>query len=444
MIEKIKVISVTSDVGIGGTARQLYTIDRYLNKDYFEHIILCFHTEDTSRLSFFKDSQIYVMSSPEEMADYINKSDAFLVYCHRHGKNEPKYDEIAKRLSPEKVLIELNTFSAKDNGDFGQRINKIVFVSQTNLLKYCVQNNLPFDFNKLKTVYALVDAENFLTKVPTAQELADYRKKLGLDGYYVVGRIARAVMGKWDNRLMLFWQRLSRADKKIKFLIYGVPDSKKKKLTDLGLADNLIILPPTVNDRELVCFYSAIDVLVHASPVGECSCANIAEAMLFKKPIVVTSTPFPKRTYYRSHTNDNGQVEQIENGKNGFVVKSVLAMVEAVLHLKKESTLSQSMGELNQQEVIDRYNATVGIRTLEKIFIEGLKDRQIELSPELQTYDESLKFYPAEAEIRQWFKEYYHRLEKLYGPKRDSCLTKLILFYWRRLATIKRIVFRKV
>ncbi|MEI6288238.1 MAG: glycosyltransferase family 4 protein [bacterium] len=426
MIQKIKIASLAGELGIGGTARQIVTIDKYLNKDFFDHYIILLKSGDNERIKFLESKNIIWVSDVKEIPDELAKNQIDVLYIHRHGRNQPEHDSLAEKLPQNLAVLELNTFSAFDPGFFNQRCDKHIFVSRTNVLKYLVQNNLKFDFDKYKVVHALIDSENFLSHLPGEEELSLFKKKYDLNGFFVVGRIARPVMGKWDEKTITFWKKICQSRSDIKFLIYGVPEERKQDLINAGRKENLIILEPTYNDKELALFYSSLDVLLQLSPIGECSCGTIAEAMLFKKPIIASSTPFPRFALGKTHTRDNGQIEQIENGINGYVIKNAEATAKAVLNLSSNQALAQKMGAKNNSEVLEKYDVKVGIKTLEKIFIESVVEKNIGISEEIVRYYDSLSFYPSEADVKFWFKEYYLRLKKIFCPEcRDSMQDKI-------------------
>ena len=411
MLQKIRIASLAGDFGIGGTARQIVTIDKYLNSDFFEHYIVIWQSQDNSRVRFIDNKNVIEVSSTQELINALRSNKIDILYVHRHGRNQPEHDGLARDLPDDIILIELNTFSAFDRGYFSQRCDKHIFVSQTNVLKYLVQNKLDFDFAKHKVVYALVDSESFLKNDPDEAELQAFKKRHGLENRFVIGRIARDSMTKWDDKTIIFWKKACKNNPNVKFIIYGVPEQKKRQLTEAGIKENLIIMDPTTNDRELALFYSSLDVLVHLSPIGECSSATIAEAMLFKKPIVTTTTPFPRHVLGRSHTRDNGQIEQIKNGVNGYIVKSAAAMAQAVLSLMGNQAIKLEMGERNCKEVMEKYDANIGIKTLEKAFIESMMEKKADLSEQLSRYYGSISFYPSQDGIASWLNDYYSKLD---------------------------------
>ena len=440
MIDKIRVASLTNDMGPGGTARQITTVDKYLNKDIFEHFIISFSSLNDVWSKFLDKQNVFYISNPKEIAEMLSKNSISLVYAHRHGKNEPAYDKIAEVISDDIGIVELNTFSVLDSGSYGVKCDKRIFVSKTNVVKYCKQNNINFDYKKHKVVYCLVNTSNFASKSPTNLELEEYKNQLGIKDCPVIGRIARPVIEKWDDEMLVMWKKLSKINPRVKFLIYGVPESKKKALQSAGNRKNLIMLELTDSDKKLGLFYSAIDIYIHDSQIGECFGGTTVEAMLFKKPAVVMSTPFPRRAFGISHTRDNGLVEQIKNGENGYVVKNGTAMARAIADLLQKPELIKKMGMNNYNDVKNRYDVSIGIKTLEKIFIETVIDKNIALSERILNYYNSLKFYPNENDVRNWFKEYYLRLDDVYGKEyHNSVFENALIFclrYKRKAGTL--------
>ena len=231
MFNKIKIASLANDLGIGGTARQIITIDKYLDKDIFEHYIISLNSKDNARAKFLSNKNIFFVEKPEDVARILEQEKINILYCHRHGRNQPEHDEVAKNLPPHIPLLELNTFSARDSGFFGKRCDKHIFVSMTNILKYVKQNSLKFDFRRLKVVYALIDSDNYKSHIDQ-KEIDEYRKKYDLDGYFVIGRLARPVMGKWDDKMIIFWKKICKLNPKVKFLIYGVPEERRQLIRE--------------------------------------------------------------------------------------------------------------------------------------------------------------------------------------------------------------------
>lgn len=447
MINKIKICSVVSDLGIGGTARQLVTVDKFLNKEIFEHYIVSIGSGDKTRAKFIENKNIFFVGSVEEAVEKIRVNNVGVVYFQRHGRNEKTHDELAVVIPKNILVVELNTFSAFDKGVFGRRCDIHIFVSCVNVLKYIKQNDLIFDFDSQKVVYGLVDSESFKKNAPTEEEVNEFKKKYKLLNHFVVGRLARPTLSKWDERTPIFWKRLNKQNPDVKFVIYGVPPERKDRLLKSGNPENLTILEPTSSDKELALFYSSIDALVHLSPIGECNCGAIAEAMLFGKPVVVTTTPFPGNAHGKTHTRDNGQLEQIKNGENGFVVKSAQAMAKAVNYLSEQEAIARHMGEVNRVEIEKKYDVSIGIKTIEKIFIDGLKNKGSSMSKEILDYGNTLKYYPDKEVIQRWFAEYYERLNDVYKTNGFNIFDNfqyVFFIFLRRIKSLYSIIQAKI
>ena len=439
MSDKILIASLVNDFGLGGTPRQIVTVDTYLNKDIFEHIVIGLDSNDNARRKHFGRDNVFSCQTPEEVVGVLRAHNIDILHAHRHGRNEPSHDRIASLWGPDHIFMDLNIFSAYDPGVFGQYCQRHIFPSCTNVLKYCIQNNISFDADKHHVLYTLFDSAHFATYTCGSAERALYRQTRGIpESAFVVGRLARPVMEKWDDEMLLMWKKLSRSNRDIYFIALGVPDSRKKRLQAIGDSRRLVMLEPTTSDQDLALFYSSIDVLAHASPIGECSSGTLMEAMFFKKPIVVITTPFPRSAGRRDHTRDNGQVEQIQNGVNGYVVKDGAAMATALDRLFGESTLVQTMSEQNHREVLERYDVRVGIQTLEKIYLFSMRQKYASLTSTQQGYFDALTWYPAPTEIARWPSEYERRLTCVYQGASNSLVDRAQLAYWRAEKIFRR------
>lgn len=440
-MSKIKVASLVNDFGLGGTPRQIVTLDKYLNKDIFEHVVIGLNSNDNTRRDHFSGKNIFSCRTPAEVVQVLSSQQVEVLHVHRHGRNEPAHDEVARLWGPTKQLVELNIFSAFDTGVFGQQCQKHMFPSATNVWKYCIQNGLEFDPTKHIAAFTLFDTANFAKHTPTSNQITALRQKWGAaKDAFVVGRLARPVMEKWDDETLIMWKKLSRCNPTAHFVALGVPESRQALLRSIGDAQRLTILPPTTSDQELALFYASIDVLAHASPIGECSSGTILEAMFFKKPVVVTSTPFPHTTGGRSHTPDNGQLDQIKNGVNGYVVQDGTAMAAALHHLSVNQQLVKTMGEQNARDVAEKFDVTVGLKTFEKTYLASAVQGGRVLTAAEQQYDNALAMYPSPQTTASWLSEYRHRLKDVYQGGNNSLFDQLQLLSWKIQKTIKRLL----
>ena len=66
MADKIVIASLTDDMGLGGTARQIITIDRYLNKDIFEHFIISLSSQSDAMSKFINSKKVFLYQTPKK------------------------------------------------------------------------------------------------------------------------------------------------------------------------------------------------------------------------------------------------------------------------------------------------------------------------------------------------------------------------------------------
>ena len=66
MADKIVIASLTDDMGLGGTARQIITIDRYLNKDIFEHFIISLSSQGDAMSKFINSKKVFLYQTPKK------------------------------------------------------------------------------------------------------------------------------------------------------------------------------------------------------------------------------------------------------------------------------------------------------------------------------------------------------------------------------------------
>ena len=80
--------------------------------------------------------------------------------------------------------------------------------------------------------------------------------------------------------------------------------------------------------------------------------------------------------------------------------------------------------------MLEKYDAKIGIKTFEKIFIESVLDKKIDISSDVLAYYNSNNFFPDENSIKGWFEEYYRRLKYVYGNEHPDSVSEKILIYY--------------
>jgi len=264
------------------------------------------------------------------------------------------------------------------------------------------------DQKKYHVIYNPVDTDYLKSFAMSPKQRDKLRLCLGFTAKdFVVGRFGRDDIVKWGDFLSAAFFTLL-GDPNIKFLIMGIPFSRRlliwiTAMIVPALRRKIVVLAPTKNETLLFSLYQVVDILGHAVKIGE-ACSNaINEAMYWRKPVITNSTP---------HC-DNGQVEQVEQGRTGIVVNNGEEFCRAIGELKNSPDMRRRMGELGHQKVMKGYRAQLIVREFEMIVLEAM-GRNRETTPATVTQ-----------EMREAFVKRYGDLVKrrLTSPP-----------FWRRIA----------
>lgn len=102
------------------------------------------------------------------------------------------------------------------------------------------------------------------------------------------------------------------------------------------------------SDEELCTIYSAIDLFVHASAIGESYGMVLAEAMACETAVVTLATP----------QFDNAQAELVESGAYGYVVQDLSGLIE-VMRSMTDTAKQREFGAKARDVMILRYSGSV-------------------------------------------------------------------------------------
>jgi hypothetical protein len=84
----------------------------------------------------------------------------------------------------------------------------------------------------------------------------------------------------------------------------------------------------------------------------------MAEAMLYRVPVVVNATPY----------FDNAQIEVVDNGRTGYVVDNPLSFAHATEALLRDTAVRAQYGESGRTKVLEQYAVDVVTKELERIY----------------------------------------------------------------------------
>jgi glycosyltransferase involved in cell wall biosynthesis len=415
MTKRISVLQISNQLGLGGTDSTLQLLATHLNKHYFE-VFAAGIQAGGPREQALRDCGIETLVAHgdfENLARFVRSHDIHVVHLHHCNVPSPI-------LAGRKVAL-THQFST---GLFPiaeeVRLSRLLFNSSRTLQKYLSTYQLKRIPENTEVIYNPID----LARITAAQsslsvdELGHYRKSLGIAPQdFVIGRLGRADIVKWSDFLTEAYRLLVRTNPTIKMLIKTAPRSRIKSLVQ-EFGKNVVILPESSSLKDLALFFSAIDVYAHASKIGESFGVSIAEAMAFKKPVVVNSTPGA----------DNAQIELVDNAKTGYVVNYPVTFAWALEKLKDDKGLRDQMGEAGYRKVQEKYSAEVVTSQYERILFDML---DLADDPAIQAYANSLVPPISHADIQRSFDDYQRRLNDTYG----SISSRERAAYWMRSPT---------
>ena len=362
MTEKIRVALVTPGLGLGGTEKGLVSLATRIDQGRFAPRVVCLG-ESGPREAALRAVGIPVAANRGEPEALVQElSDTDVVHVFRHGIAEPLVPAAASAAGV-RVLIESNIFGARDRSPDEKAFACHLFISMMCLLRYRRQAGLQNGFDERhRVLYLPVEWQNLRHLAPSVSEA---RTRLGLDPERpVVGRLGRQADLKWRDLLIDMIPHLLEAVPDAQVLLVGTTPSKRARLERLGLLDRVTLLDPVSDEQQLAAIYSACDVVVNASTIGESQGLAIAEAMSLGIPVVACSTPWV----------DNAQVEFIENGHTGWIANHPAEFAEAVSDLLRHAERREQFGARAQEAIERRLDPTMLTRQLERLYLYHLHE----------------------------------------------------------------------
>jgi glycosyltransferase involved in cell wall biosynthesis len=429
--EKYNILEIVDSFGYAGTQRAAINFCRYLDRNFFNiyACAYCMGGPRTQELAEMGVDYLVANDGVEKIIKYILDHKVGIIHFHRSGHFVPIQYEILKRAKEEKpnlVIIETNVFGKYDKKTY-DLIDCSLQISKMMCNERYVKKTGFFDFKKIRVLYYPIDFISFEKLLPTEHEIKKFKEEIGIKpGDFVIGKLGRPHIAKWSDLLIDMMPYLVKLVPNIRFIVMAIPESRKKRILSSEYRNNYILLDETSDDRKIALFYSTIDVYVHASKIGESFGMTLAEAAIFKKPVVVNSTP----------KKDNNQLELINHMETGIFANSPQTFARAVEFLYKNHDLRKGMGNKAYLKVFRDYNAVDTTKQLEKIVIEQIFKKGIEVGRELLNYYNRLSFFPSEKDILDYKKEYKKRLTWDFGTlsageKVVNFLNKPKKLYWK-------------
>ncbi len=347
----VHVLQLTARLGHAGTERAMLGFCTYLPKDQFALYAAAYGEggDAEERLSRLGIPYIIGHFSISPIVEFAIHHRIDVVHIHRSGHPQPFETELLQALKqalPTLCVLETNIFGFFDPTT-SSLIDCHMVVSEMMLFSRYIKAAGYYDPLRMKVLHNPIDASYFLERTPSESAQIAYRKKLGLrDGDFVIGRLGRPDVSKWSDLLFEMMPYLVRRVPNTKFIIQAVPENRLHRVVHASFRDHVICLPETGDDNDIALFYTTIDVLAHSSKIGESFGMTLAEAGIYKKPVVVNSTPH----------KDNNQIDLIDHLKTGIIANHPRAFAEALTYLYEHKQERQAMGEAAYRKITTLYN----------------------------------------------------------------------------------------
>lgn len=354
MSDRIAILELASNLGIGGGARTVYNLCRFLDRDYFD-----VHGGGHQRGGHFEEElqkagiqTIVSNGTAQPIIDYIGQQEIDVLHIHRSGFANDIEREImhgARAVRPDIIIVEKNVFGgySPDSRLIDIHLNISEMMMYERFLPQFKKDTQRNPRAVVGTLLNPVDAERFLEHACSEEEVAAYKAQLGIEpGDFVIGRFGRPHIAKWSDLILDAMPYLVKKIPNIKCIIQSLPEERKAYIASQPYAKHIIMEEQTISEKEIARFYQMLDVYTHTCKIGESFGMTLAEAGVFKRPVVVNSTP----------KKDNNQIVLIEHMKTGIIASHPKSFAEAIIYLYEHPEERQQMGEAGYAKISSAFH----------------------------------------------------------------------------------------
>jgi glycosyltransferase involved in cell wall biosynthesis len=349
---------------MGGGARNVRTFYKYMPESITMQVA-CFKERGAKydEFAYICKDIFFAEGKVKNIVKYIKDRKINIIHLHGRGKLESWEDKLINEIRDEVKIVYTNIFGEYDEST-DEKIDAMIFKSRHALTqKYALSADSNFvKKNNWYPRYAVIpnpiDVSYFESIRPSEIEIDRYRTQLSIaSDEWVIGKVgARKALEKWSDLILNMFPTVLKKYPKTVMLLQGVPSSRLEWVREFG--DRVRILPETNDDRQLALMYGLLDVFTHASKIGEQSGNSINEAMYWGKPVIVNLTP----------DRDNGQMEQIIDGVNGFYANTAKQYANQVIEILGDRLKREEFGLAAQNYVVEQNNPGILGRDLANVY----------------------------------------------------------------------------
>ncbi len=200
--------------------------------------------------------------------------------------------------------------------------------------------------NGIRVDGTLPNALRLQERLPTAEAIAEFRRRRGLDGKLLIAIGGRLHEQKGVVQLLKMIALLGDEFPELRLLVMGREDFYRTYFEghaiELGVADRVV---PTgwLDGEELQCAYGATDVSVYPSICFDTFGMVSLEAMEHRKPVVATEF--------------GGCPEVVADGVTGAIANpfDIPAFAEKIAELLRDEELRRTRGEAGYQRLLELF-----------------------------------------------------------------------------------------
>ncbi|MBX3358557.1 MAG: glycosyltransferase family 4 protein [Phycisphaeraceae bacterium] len=164
-----------------------------------------------------------------------------------------------------------------------------------------------------------------------------FRAEFGVpEDAVLFGRVGQTTPSIWPPTLIDVFEEVARGDGRAWLMVVGSPDSLIPRIERLpeDVRRRVVRVPFIVGDERLVECYSAMDVFLHVTLIGDSFGLVLCEAMLCGTPVITLSTP----------CRGNSQVEVVGHRRGGLVCADIGSIPGAMRTLMDDAGLRRRYG----------------------------------------------------------------------------------------------------